>query len=234
MRFGCFTVTLCSVVVLAWGCANGDFAGSGDGSKSKPSEESEEPELGTQDDDESADKSSPVSGAYLTCTEEKTNATDTAVYGCNLASDVTKKRIPLESIATAWKWRAVVPAGAPPTLEAVVEETGGENQATYKFSGAGATTRAYAEVTQIALDATLKEPLKGFDGFRKKLQETLVSKLGDPINIGPDADGDRIPDTEDLCSNTPAGAFAHPDGEYVGCAGGQFRDSDVAKQQKVE
>ncbi len=234
MRVGFLAINLCAVAVLTWGCANGNFASSGDASKSQPAEEAEEPELGRQGDDEAADKSSPVSGAYLTCIEEKTDGTDTAVYGCNLASDVTKSQIPLASIASDWKWRAVVPAGAPVTLKAVVEETGGENQATYTFSGAGATTRAFAEVTQIALDVTLKESLKGFDGFRKKLQETLVAKLGDPIDIGPDADGDRIPDGEDLCSNTPAGAFAHPDGAFVGCAGGQFRDSDVAKVQKVE
>lgn len=230
MRLG-FTVCLPLVLLLvAGGCANGNFSGgSGGGAEPSPSGEGEKgEELGNPEDD-SADKSSPVSGAYLACIQIPAKSDDQAEYGCDLVSDKTKAQVPLADVATSWKWRGVIPAGAPTDLEVAVTENQKDHQAVFAFSGGNGNTEAYAEVSQIALDATLKKEVPEFDGFRKKLQEILVSNLGDPIDIGPDADGDRIPDTEDRCSNTPAGAYAHPDGEYVGCAGGQFRDSDVKK-----
>lgn len=39
-----------------------------------------------------------------------------------------------------------------------------------------------------------------------------------------DADSDGVPDAEDLCSNTPAGAKVWTQGEWKGCAGGQTKD----------
>jgi len=39
-----------------------------------------------------------------------------------------------------------------------------------------------------------------------------------------DADGDGIPNAQDRCSNTPAGAPVWPSGDWMGCAGGQFVD----------
>ena len=51
---------------------------------------------------------------------------------------------------------------------------------------------------------------------------------GDPVKPPPppsgDADADGVPDTTDLCSKTPAGAAVWTTGEWLGCAGGQFRD----------
>ncbi len=41
---------------------------------------------------------------------------------------------------------------------------------------------------------------------------------------GQDSDGDGVADADDLCSGTPAGATAWQRGQWVGCAGGQFRD----------
>jgi hypothetical protein len=217
------------VLVSLWGCANGNFSSGGNG-ETKPSSTQDEADGDELGQEEAADKPASVSGAYLTCAEQTSSSDDDVSYGCSLANETTQKPIPLAGIATQWKWRAVAPAGSPATLEIqVTEQSTPDVQVIYRFSGAGAVTRAYAEVTQIALDATLKEPLAGFDGFRKKLQETLTTTLSNPIDVGPDADGDRIPDSEDLCSNTPAGAYAHPDGEYVGCSAGQYRDADVSK-----
>ena len=39
-----------------------------------------------------------------------------------------------------------------------------------------------------------------------------------------DSDGDGIPDAQDLCSGTAAGAVVWQGGEWIGCAGGQYRD----------
>jgi hypothetical protein len=44
---------------------------------------------------------------------------------------------------------------------------------------------------------------------------------------GSDSDGDGVPDGEDLCSNTPAGAPVWKYGPWLGCAAGQYRDRDV-------
>jgi len=39
-----------------------------------------------------------------------------------------------------------------------------------------------------------------------------------------DADGDGVPDANDLCSKTPSGAAVWREGEWIGCGGGQHRD----------
>jgi hypothetical protein len=39
-----------------------------------------------------------------------------------------------------------------------------------------------------------------------------------------DEDGDGVPDSQDLCSHTPAGSPVWTSGEWIGCAGGQHRD----------
>lgn len=54
---------------------------------------------------------------------------------------------------------------------------------------------------------------------------------GPPADTGPidpgggDTDRDGIPDAADMCSKTPAGANVWTEGEWIGCAGGQRRDS---------
>ena len=40
-----------------------------------------------------------------------------------------------------------------------------------------------------------------------------------------DADGDGIPNKQDLCSNTPKGAPVWKSGPWIGCAGGQMKDT---------
>ena len=67
-----------------------------------------------------------------------------------------------------------------------------------------------------------------YDWIQKKITEN--GGPGDPVKPPPpapgsgDADGDGIPDTTDLCGATPAGAPVWTTGEWIGCAGGQFRD----------
>lgn len=41
-----------------------------------------------------------------------------------------------------------------------------------------------------------------------------------------DSDGDCVSNAEDRCSGTPAGRPVWPTGDWAGCAGGQYRDSD--------
>jgi hypothetical protein len=48
---------------------------------------------------------------------------------------------------------------------------------------------------------------------------------GPPPSGDVDTDRDGIPDVADLCSGTPAGANVWTFGEWLGCAGGQRRDS---------
>ena len=45
----------------------------------------------------------------------------------------------------------------------------------------------------------------------------------DPPSVE-DTDGDGVPNVDDLCSGTEPGAVVWSEGEWSGCAGGQFRD----------
>ena len=47
-----------------------------------------------------------------------------------------------------------------------------------------------------------------------------------PGKPGGDSDGDGVPDTQDLCSGTPSGKAVWKSGAWIGCAGGQLKDSD--------
>jgi len=57
-----------------------------------------------------------------------------------------------------------------------------------------------------------------------------VDATGCPL---PDSDGDGVPDVKDLCSETPAGAAVWTGGDWLGCAGGQLKDSDDTDRDGV-
>lgn len=61
------------------------------------------------------------------------------------------------------------------------------------------------------------------DGFYKEVV-LGESDAGPPTPSG-DSDGDGIADPVDVCSKTPPSAIVWTEGEWIGCAGGQRRDS---------
>jgi len=100
---------------------------------------------------------------------------------------------------------------------------------------------AYYEKLKTSADAeTWRSFFKGFfgDAFTSEVLFGTVDGGGDVPDAGPpstpdagpptpsgDSDGDGIPDAVDTCGKTPAGANVWREGEWIGCAGGQRRDS---------
>jgi hypothetical protein len=51
-----------------------------------------------------------------------------------------------------------------------------------------------------------------------------ASSFEDPIEPTADADADGVPDSLDRCSRSPVGSRVWTEGDYIGCAGGEYRD----------
>jgi hypothetical protein len=107
------------------------------------------------------------------------------------------------------------------TKRAIAIYAEGSMLSTFAFS----EEDTYHQSLQTAADA---DPLRAFARrlFGQPWADTfllgLVAPGGTPI--GPDADHDGIPDSEDVCSNTPAGATVWTSGEWIGCSEGQHKD----------
>jgi len=97
-----------------------------------------------------------------------------------------------------------------------------EQDAYYERLKTSADAEAWRTFTKSFFgDVFYKEVILGEDGGG-----TVTPDAGPPPPSG-DSDGDGINDVVDVCSKTPAAANVWTEGEWIGCAGGQRRDSGV-------
>ncbi|MBI2395965.1 MAG: hypothetical protein HYV09_40760 [Deltaproteobacteria bacterium] len=94
---------------------------------------------------------------------------------------------------------------------------------------AWATQDAYYERMKTGADAApWRAFFEGFFGDAFTKEVLFGATVGDAPDAGPpddDADDDGVPDAADTCGKTPPGANVWREGEWIGCATGQRRDS---------